>query len=203
MRLLERISLIAAVVAGALATRTHLAHAQASLFDVPDVGARVRVSRIGAPTMTGSLLARTSDSVAIGLSDGRRESVALKDVSGLEISRGRTRNVVLGTALGMVAGAVTGLQLKKNGERITTGAGFRSTDPSNLYLQAAPSADTTAGNSLWIPLGVVAGTAAGTLVGYVWRERWRPAAIRRGDARVGFVPMADTRRISLVLSERF
>lgn len=202
MRLAERLPLIAAVVAGALTARTHFAQAQAS-FDVPDLGARVRVSRIGAPTMTGSLLARTSDSVVIGLPNARRESVAWKDVSGLEISRGRTRNVVLGTALGMVAGAVTGLRLKKNGERITTEAGFRSTGPSNLYLQAAPSADTTAGNSLWIPLGMVAGTAAGTLVGYVWKERWRPAAIRRGDARVGFLPTSDSRRVALALATRF
>jgi len=203
MRLAERLPLIAAVVAGALTARTHPVLAQASSFDAPDIGARVRVSRIGAPTLTGSLLARASDSVVIGLPNARRESVALKDVSGLEISRGRTRNVVLGTALGLAAGAVTGLRLKKNGERITTETGFRSTDPSNLYLQAAPTADTTAGNSLWIPLGMVAGTSAGTLVGYLWKERWRPAAIQRGDARVGFLPMANSRRVTLVLTERF
>src|SRR5204863_9705665 len=88
MQLPERIALIAAVVAVALTTRTQLAQAQAPSFDVPETGTRIRVTRIGAPSMTATLLGRGSDSIVIGQADGRRETVALKDVTGLEISRG-------------------------------------------------------------------------------------------------------------------
>jgi hypothetical protein len=203
-RFLDRFALIAAVVAAALATEPHLATAQTSSFDVPELGARIRVSRIAATPTAGTVLARGSDSIVIGRPDGRRESVAMKDVTGLEISRGRTRNVVVGVALGLVAGAVGGVQLKKSGDRVTTtGALFKSTDPNNLYLQAAPSADTTAGNPMWVPFGMLAGTSIGTLVGVMWKERWRPAAIRRGDVKVGVLPAPESRRVSLALSARF
>jgi hypothetical protein len=205
MRLPERIALIAAVVVAAMATTTHLAKAQTSLFDVPDAGARIRVSRIGAAPTTGTLLAHTSDSIAIERPDGRRETMAMKDVTWLEISRGRTRNVAVGVALGLVAGAVVGIQLKKSGDRVTTRTiPFKSTDPNNLYLQASFAvADTSVGNPMWVPLGMLAGTAAGTIVGLFWKERWRPAMIRRGDAKVGLLPATNVRRLSLALSARF
>ncbi|MBW8771005.1 MAG: hypothetical protein JF589_14715, partial [Gemmatimonadetes bacterium] len=186
------------------------AAAQTSSFDAPPVGARVRVSRTGAAPTTGTVLARASDSIVVGQSDGVRQSIAMKDVTELEISRGRSRHVVVGTALGLVAGGVGGLLIKQNGDRVTrTEAIFKSTDPNNLYLQAAlgdastMSTRTEHGNSMWIPIGAVAGTATGTLVGYLWKERWRPAAIRRGDARVGVVPTSNPRRVALALSAHF
>jgi hypothetical protein len=160
--------------------------------------------------VTGTVLRGASDSIVIGRPDGQHETVAMKDVTGLAISRGRSHNVVVGTTLGLVAGAVGGLMIKQNGDRVTTHeAVFKSTDPNNLYLQAAlgdasvAHADTTKGNSTWIPIGAIAGTATGTLVGYLWKERWRPAAIRRGDARVGIVPTSNPRRVALALSARF
>ena len=183
---------------------TNVAKAQAPSIDVPEAGARVRISRTGAPTLTGTVLARTADSIVVGRTDDVRETVAMKDVTGLAISRGRTRNVVVATTMGLVAGAVGGWQLKKHGDRVTTTeAIFKSTDPSNLYLQGAPAADTTVGNRMWIPFGMLVGSSAGTLVGYMWKERWRPAAIRRGDARVGFIPEAQSRRVALAISARF
>jgi hypothetical protein len=204
MRLHERISLITTIVAAALATEPQLAKAQTSSFDGPEVGARIRIARIAGTPITGTVLARGSDSIVVGHSDGRRESVAMKDVAGLEISRGRTRNVAVGVALGLVAGTVAGVQLKKSGDRVTTtGAFFRSTDPNNLYLQPAPAADTSVGNPILIPLGMFAGATVGTFVGLIWKERWRPAAIRRGDVKVGFLPATKSRRVSLALSARF
>lgn len=199
-RLLDRLVLIPAIAA---AIATDVAKAQTSSFDGPEVGARIRVSRMAATPMTGTMLARGSDSIVIGRPDGRRESVAMKDVTGLEISRGRTRNVAVGVALGLVAGVVAGVQLRKSGNRVTTDKPFISTDPNNLYLMAAPVADTTVGNPMWIPLGMIAGATLGTFVGAIWKERWRPAAIRRGDAKVGFLPATKSRRVSLALSARF
>jgi hypothetical protein len=209
MRLPDRFALVAAVTA-ALTAGPRAARAQTASFDPPAVGARVRVSRIGAAPLTGTVLRGASDSIVIGRPDGQRESVAMKDVTGLEISRGRSRHVVVGTALGLVAGAAGGLLIKHNGDRVTTHEfAFKSTDPNNLYLQAALGdasvayTDTTKGRSMWIPIGAIAGTASGTLVGYLWKERWRPAAIRRGDARVGMVPTSNPRRVALALSARF
>jgi hypothetical protein len=210
MHLFERIALVAAVVAAATLTRAQVAQAQASSFDAPDVGARVRISRDGISPTTGTVLARASDSIVVGEQGGRRETVAMKDVTSLAISSGRTRNVVTATSLGLVAGTLVGVLAKQNGDRVTKHwATFKSTDPNNLYLQPALGdadvayADTAHGNKAWIPIGVVAGAAGGTLVGYLWKERWRPAAIRRGDARVGFVPAENPRRVALALSARF
>lgn len=209
MRFSKRTTLITAALVAALAGDTHLAPAQTPSFDVPPVGARVRVSRAGAST-TGTVLSRATDSIVVGRMDGARETVALKDVTGLEISRGRKRNVVVGTTLGLAVGTIGGLMIKQSGDRVTTHeAVFKSTDPNNLYLQSAlgdassAHADTTRGKSTWIPIGAIAGTATGTLVGYLWKERWRPAAIRRGDARVGIVPTSNPRRVALALSARF
>jgi hypothetical protein len=210
MRLFHRIAVIAAIVAAATVTDARRATAQASSFDAPPVGARVRVSRNGVSPTTGTVLARASDSIVVGQANGVRQSIAMRDVTDLAISRGHTRNVVVGTTLGLVAGAVGGLLIKQNGDRVTRReAVFKSTDPNNLYLQAALGdastmvADTTKGNSTWIPIGALAGTATGTLVGYLWKEKWRPAAIRRGDARVGVVPTSNPRRVALALSARF
>jgi hypothetical protein len=204
MRLAERTALVAAVVAVALATVTHLAAAQMSSFDMPEAGARIRVSRMGATPTTGTLLARTSDSIAVERPDGRRESIAMKDVTGIEISRGRKRHVVVATTLGLVAGAVGGVLIRNAGYRVTIReAGFTSTSPDNLYLQPAPAADTSVGNPMWIPLGMIVGTSVGTLVGILWKEKWRPAMIRRGDAKVGFLPATNARRVSLALSAYF
>jgi hypothetical protein len=64
-------------------------------------------------------------------------------------------------------------------------------------------ADTSIGNPMWVPPGMLAGTAVGALVGVIWKERWRPAMIRRRDAKVGLVPATNVRRVSLALSARF
>jgi hypothetical protein len=204
MRLVERIALSATVMAAALTSVARVARAQSS-FDEPPVGARIRIARSGVAPMTGTVLSRATDSIVVGWTDGGREAVAMKDVTGLETSRGRSRNVIVGTALGIVAGTAMGVALKRQSGgqvRIIT-ASFKSTDPNNLYLQAAAVADTSRGNAARIPLGAIAGAAGGTLVGYVWKERWRPAPIRRGDARLGIVSTPDARRVALSLSARF
>lgn len=210
MRFRQRIALLAVLVAGSSLTATQRVAAQSPSFDAPPVGARVRVSRSGTAPTTGTVLTRASDSIVVGRADGGRETVAMKDVTGLEISRGHSRNVVVGTALGLALGTVAGVMIKENGDRVTKHwATFKSTNPDALYLQPALGdasvayADTTRGNPVWIPIGVVAGAAGGTLVGYLWKERWRPAAFRRGDARVGFVPAAEPRRVAIELTARF
>jgi hypothetical protein len=210
MRLIERVVLVAAGVAAGLVIGPRLASAQTPAFDAPPVGARVRVSRAGAMPTTGTVLAGPSDSIVVGRADGGREVLAMKDVTGLEISHGHRRNVVVGSALGLALGSVGGVMLKQHGDRVTTTwVQFKSTDPNNLYLQAAlgdassGSTRTEHGKSVWIPIGAAAGAAGGTIVGFLWKERWRPAAIRRGDARVGFVPAPDARRVALALSARF
>jgi hypothetical protein len=199
-----------ALAAAASTIPTQRAMAQTPSYDTPAVGARVRVARSGVAPTTGTVLSRANDSIVVGRRDRERETVAMKDVTGLEISRGKMGHVVTGTVFGLVVGTAAGVMIKQHGDRVTSReAVFKTTDPNNLYLQAAlgdasvVTTDTTHGNSAWIPLGVAAGAAGGSLVGYLWKERWRPAAIRRGDARVGIVPTPESRRMALALSARF
>src|SRR5690242_12188369 len=133
MGLITRSALVAVILAAGSAIPTQRATAQTPSFDAPAVGARVRVSRAGAAPTTGTVLARSNDSIVVGRADGGRDTLAMKDVTMLAISRGRSRNVVVGTALGLVAGTVGGLLIKQDGDRVTTQEfAFRSTDPNNL-----------------------------------------------------------------------
>src|SRR5436309_3098774 len=104
MRLLETLALITAGLAA------NVAAAQTSSFDTPESGARIRISLMGAPANTATVLARSNDSLVVEWdANGRRDSIAMHNVTRLEISRGRSRHVKRGALIGFGVGAVIGV----------------------------------------------------------------------------------------------
>lgn len=103
--------LLPLLAAAALGAATH-AHAQFG----PETGARVRVlAPLVAPErLTGTVVAASADSLALGVADG---SATLRldkhTLESLEVSRGRARLKwgLLGAGVGLLAGAIVGAEL--------------------------------------------------------------------------------------------
>jgi hypothetical protein len=194
----------AAVLGSALLAMTaaHDAAAQTTSSDVPPPGTRVRISVLGATPHVGILVGRTSDSLVVGWSNGTRDTVAISDVSRLDISRGTRRHVLRGAVIGLAVGTAGGLvkTMTANDD-----ASFSRTqnvlDCINSGSCASLDDNSIAENRnrRFVPIGIAIGATAGALLGLISTEKWLPAA----EVRVGVAPAASTRGVSLAFSVHF
>ena len=104
--------------------------------------------------------------LAAGRSAPCSVTMPLAGMSGLEVSRGRHRRALLGTGLGLFAGASAGMLL-----------GTTTADEDQGY--AVPGLGL---------IGGAAGGLVGLLVGSRARERWKAVPLGAGNVRVGLAP---------------
>ncbi|MFL5562949.1 MAG: hypothetical protein ACJ79K_15870 [Gemmatimonadaceae bacterium] len=164
----------------ALLLATGSAGALARAQSPASVGERVRVTtpaQKGAYRYVGSVSAATRDSLTVQTADAGARTVAVANISKLEVSRGRRgngrRGMLYGSVIGIGAGALLGAATYKKPEC----AGVAYFCPGNS------SADITAG-------GLVGGVV-GLAVGGIWgathpSERWAPRSL----GAVGLAPAA-------------
>jgi hypothetical protein len=169
-------------------------------------GVRVRVSVLNATPRVGTLVGQTNDALVVGWSNGTRDTVAIHDVSRLDISGGSRRHLMFGAVAGAALGTIGGLLKKMSADD----AAGRTRDQNYMTCVTGGGCDALNGsigeddNKKLIPIGIAIGTAAGALAGLVVAtEQWRPAAIQHGTLRVGVAPMVTPRGISLALAAHF
>ena len=127
------------------------------------VGARLRVTSLSMPTERGEFGALRGDSLMYIAHDGSRRTVALQDITLLELACGmRTRagEVALGGALlGAVVGAVLGSQAIEHQQATATG-----------FPQLG---STNAGGFAGALVGSLGGGVVGAVIGRYFRtDRW-------------------------------
>ena len=202
MRLLAKLSLITALVA----TAASHAAAQASAFDVPEMGARIRVSVNGASANTGTVLARSNDSIVVDWTGAGRGTVAMNDLSKLEISSGQSRHVGRGALIGLGIGAAIGvlgaLAFHDAGNDVRRQA-CAPGEALNCITGSVAGSYVSAAGTAMIPAGMLLGAGLGALFGSIETERWTESTTHQTGARVGLVPTMRTRGVALVVSGRF
>jgi hypothetical protein len=197
-----REAIFSAAVLALIATRG--VAAQEATSEAP-FGVRVRVSVLGAAPRVGTLVGQTNDALVVGWSNGTRDTVAMRDVSRLDVSRGSRRHLMFGAVAGAAVGTIGGLLKKMSADD----AAGRTRDQNYKTCVTGGGCDALDGsigeddNRKLIPIGIALGTAAGALVGLIATEQWRPAAMEHGTLRVGVAPMVTPRGVSLALAAHF
>ena len=171
-----RRSTIALALLLAAGSASALAHAQSPA----SVGERVRVTtpeQKGAYRYVGSVSAATRDSLTVQTADAGARTVAVANITKLEVSQGRRgngkRGMLYGSVIGIAAGAVLGAVTYKKPE--CAGVAYFCPEGSGL--------DVTAGGLL----GGIVGFAVGGLWGATHpSERWAPRSL----GAVGLAPSA-------------
>jgi len=194
----------AAVLGSALLAMAaaHDAAAQTTSSDVPPPGTRIRVSVLGANPQVGTLLGRTSDSLMMGWSNGTTNTVAIRDVSRLDVSRGFRRHVLRGAVTGLALGAVGGIVKQMTADDDAMSAHFQNVLTCIDNFSCASLDDNSVSqnhNRMMVPIGIAVGTIAGAMLGLISTEKWLPAA----EARVGVAPTVSARGVSLAFSAHF
>ena len=195
--------IFSAALLALIATRS-VAAQEATPRAVP-FGVRVRVSVLGATPRVGTLVDQTNDALVLGWSNGTRDTVAMRDVSRLDVSSGSRRHLMFGAVAGAAVGTIGGLLKKMSADD----AAGRTRDQTYTTCVTGGGCDALDGsigeddNRKLIPIGIAIGTAAGALVGLVATEQWRPAAMEYGKLRVGVAPMVAPRGVALALAAHF
>jgi len=203
---MQSIQTLALTTLVALASLARSATAQTSSFDAPQTGARIRMSVAGGASRTGTVLARSSESIVVGLANGASDTVAMHDVTKLEISSGGKAHVGRGALIGLGVGGVLGVIGKASTS--DTGNDVRDqactkTDVATCLLGAISGSSVSATSWVMIPAGMLAGAAVGALLGRHRSEQWREVTTGAASARVGLVPTTRARGLALVVSTRF
>ena len=117
--------------------------------------------------------------------NGHKERIPLFEVGALEVSGGRRRYVIGGTAGGLAVGAGVGLLLKNIRQQDLgyEAYGSRPQKKANLF-----------------PISIASGTALGALVGAMGTERWLPGSFSAAETRVGIAMPSGRAGIGLVVS---
>jgi hypothetical protein len=157
-------------------------------------GARVRVSRSGAPALVGAFLAVRADSVLMRTAAGDTTAVPLGSVRALELSRGLQSQEGDGAIVGLLVGAVGGMTIAAATYEEPEPQRCRSETISGCVVEGVAGAlvdglrpgrkARAVGGGL---LGGIAGALIGRVVGSNLRaEGWRGVPISRAaDRRVG------------------
>ena len=181
--LLLTLTLVAALTPRAAAYAQESASAEASVTAA--VGDRVRVSRFGGKPRAGRVVALPADSLVVEWLNGSRERVPMFEVSALEISRGRRRYLIGGTAGGLAVGAGVGLLLRNIREQDLgyDAFGSRPREKRDLF-----------------PIAMAGGTVLGAILGAMGTERWLSAPVAAPGTRIGFLMPSQRGGIGLGVS---
>jgi hypothetical protein len=155
-------ALVSALVITALAAPAVLAATPRGVSELVP-GRRVRLTaadtRVG--PRAGRLISVSPDSLVIAAdSTGGISAIARSEITGIEISRGRTHRVGRDTGIGFLIGAGSGALL-----------GAISTDP-NDFIFNKPADGAVLGAIFLGPIGALVGLIVG--VSHLDAERWRP-----------------------------
>jgi hypothetical protein len=155
-------------------------------------GARVRVSTVGAGTVTGRVVAVQGDSLQL-TRDRSVDTLRLagSQLTSLEVSVGRHKRRWRGAGLGFLGGAALGAVLGA--------ATYRKPDCSGdaYFCDLGPGFDATFGAVL---LGG-AGAVVGAIAGGGSADDWQPVALRR-SARLQLIVPRPSARMALGASLR-
>lgn len=177
--------------------------AQAAPIELPEAGARIRLSVLGATPQTGTLVSHATDVLVVGWPNGRRDTVSIGDLSTLDVSRGRRRHAMRGAVMGFAMGTVAGLLMKMSADDGASHARYQN------YMSCVEGGscdaldDSVTSTTMLVPAGIFVGTMTGALFGLIAREEWHPSVRDREEVRVGVTPMVRSRRIALALAARF
>jgi hypothetical protein len=158
-----------------------------SFTDSARVGDRIRVHRFDARhARTGTLIARSDDSLTVEWSSGTRESMPAYAVQQIDVSQGHSHYVRRGMLYGLVMGACVGVITRKIAASDSSEWGSRDLRP----------------NGGLIGIAALGGVAFGALAGAMGTENWRPIPIRQAGPRSGVGPVPPA-QLSIALNARF
>ena len=156
-------------------------------------GARVRITQIDQKPRVAVVVSRTADTLRVRWPDlaNTTAAVPVADISRLEVSGGRHRNVLKGMAVGTLGLGTVGVVLGA-----ATYSPCDSTEPFGCLL----ASDNRAEEALMVgALGAAVGLIVGTLVGLPSRESWRRVPLDATRVAVSIIPRGGATGVGLSL----
>ena len=141
----------------------------------------------------------SGDTIVVEWERGVRDTVAMSDVTRLEVFQGVRQHVQAGALIGLAVGGVVGVI-----GQASMSKDFSSACDKKKNLFCAPAAGAVDGLG-WamVPVTALLGAGLGALIGRAGTEQWKEGTPRRVGTRVDLVPTMSTPRIALVVSGRF